>query len=108
MITRTMESMLMRIALVGACVLQLAGCTGNIALGPDAVKGKTVDGTVDMQEVQAAYIGSGTAGQGTLFFRGREYQFNVGALGGGGVGVSTVAATGEGCNRGRLCTRRGN
>jgi hypothetical protein len=51
-------------------VLSLAGCTGNVALGPDAVKGKTPDGTIEMHEVQAAYIGSGSGGGGVLFFRG--------------------------------------
>ena len=85
MITQTMESMLTRIILVGACVLQLAGCTGSVALGPEAVKGKTPDGTVDMEEVQAAYIGSGIAGKGTLSFRGKDYPFDVG-------GVASVAS----------------
>ena len=64
-----MKSIATRMTLVSACVLSLAGCAGNIELGPDAVKGKTPDGTVDLQEVQAAYIGSGSAGSGTLFFR---------------------------------------
>jgi len=84
-----------RHALVTAGLLHLAGCAGNIALGPDAVKGKVPDGTVDMQEVQAAYIGSGSAGTGVLVFRGTNYPFNVGGLGAGGIGLSTIDATGE-------------
>jgi hypothetical protein len=48
-----------------------------------------------MQEVQAAYIGSGSAGTGTLFFRGVQYPFEVGGVGVGGVGLSTIEATGE-------------
>jgi len=84
-----------RHALVTAGLLHLAGCAGNIALGPDAVKGKVPDGTVDMQEVQAAYIGSGSAGTGVLVFRGTNYPFNVGGLGVGGIGLSTIDATGE-------------
>src|SRR6185295_6933598 len=95
MMTRTVKSMVTRVALASACVLPLAGCAGNLALGPDAVKGKTVDGTVDMQEVQAAYIGSGSAGSGVLTFRGKEYPFKVGGLGVGGIGLSTIDATGE-------------
>ena len=93
--TETMKSWVTRVLTVSACVLLLAGCTGNIALGPDAVKGKTPDGTVDMQEVQAAYIGSGAAGTGVLTFRGKEYKFQVGGVGIGGIGLSTVDAAGE-------------
>ena len=78
-----------------ACVLGLAGCAGNVELGPDAVKGKTVDATVDMEEVQAAYIGSGSAGKGVLTFRGVNYPFDVGGAGVGGIGLSTINAKGE-------------
>jgi len=96
---QTATAMVPRIALASACILLLAGCAGNIggsiALGPEAVKGKTPDGTVDLQEVQAAYIGSGIAGTGTLSFRGKEYPLQVGGLGAGGIGLSTVNAAGE-------------
>src|SRR5262252_1886224 len=95
MITEAMKSMVTRVAIVIACMVYLAGCTGNIALGPDAVKGKAPDGTVDMQEVQAAYIGSGAAGTGVLTFQGKEYKFQVGGVGIGGIGLSTVDASGE-------------
>src|SRR5215510_10730703 len=94
-VMRQMTAMMARITLVSACVLLLAGCTGNVALGPEAVKGKRPDGTVDLQEVQAAYIGSGSAGTGTLFFRGKEYPLKVGGVGVGGIGLSTVDAKGE-------------
>jgi hypothetical protein len=66
-----------------------------MALGPDAVKGKTVDATVEMQEVQAAYIGSGNAGTGVLTYRGVQYPFQVAGAGVGGIGLSTIDATGE-------------
>jgi hypothetical protein len=89
------EPMVARLALVSACVLILVGCTGNVALGPEAVKGKTPDGTVEMHEVQAAYIGSGSGGAGVLFFRGVKYPFTVSGVGIGGIGLSTVEATGE-------------
>lgn len=89
------RSTVTRVALVSSCVLCLAGCAGGVALGPDAVKGKAVDATVDMQEVQAAYIGSGNAGTGVLFFRGMQYPFQVGGAGVGGIGLSTINATGE-------------
>jgi hypothetical protein len=91
----TVKSIVARIALVSACVLSLPGCGGNLALGPDAVKGQTPDGTVEMHEVQAAYIGSGSAGTGVLVFRGVQYPFEVGGVGVGGVGLSTIEARGE-------------
>ena len=95
MIKWTARSTVTRVALVISCVLCLAGCVGSVALGPDAVKGKAVDATVDMQEVQAAYIGSGNAGTGVLFFRGMQDPFQVGGAGVGGIGLSTINATGE-------------
>jgi hypothetical protein len=95
MTKQTWKPMLARLILVSAYVLYLAGCAGRIALGPDAVKGKTPDGTIEMHEVQAAYIGSGSAGNGVLSFRGVQYPFDVGGLGVGGIGLSTIEATGE-------------
>ena len=95
MTAQAVKSMLARTTIVSACVLYLAGCAGNVELGPDAVKGKTVDGTVDMKEVQAAYIGSGAAGTGVLSFHGKDYPFKVGGVGVGGIGLSTVDAAGE-------------
>ena len=102
MIKQTVNSIVARFALVSACVLYLTGCVGSLELGPDAVKGKTPDGTVDMQEVQAAYIGSGSAGTGVLSFRGVQYPFEVGGVGVGGFGLSTIDATGEVYNLGEL------
>ena len=89
------KSTMRRVALASACVFYLSACTGSVQLGPDAVKGKTPDGTVDMQEVQAADSGSGSAGKGVLSFRGRDYPFQVGGVGVGGIGLSTIDATGE-------------
>ena len=48
-----------------------------------------------MHEVQAAYIGSGSGGAGVLVFRGVAYPFDVGGVGVGGIGLSTIEATGE-------------
>ena len=95
MIGRMAKSIVTLTALVSACTLYLAGCAGNVELGPDAVKGKPVAGTIEMQEVQAAYIGSGNAGTGVLVFGGRQYPFDVAGAGVGGIGLSTVEARGE-------------
>lgn len=73
----------------------LTGCQSSVKIGPEAVAGLPVSGTVDMREVQVAYIGSGSGGRGTLFFQGQEYPFTVGGLGVGGIGASTIDAYGD-------------
>lgn len=101
----TVEGRTLTLSMSDACrvlaVLALAaifGCAGRVEVGPDAIKGKQPDGFVEMKEVQAAYIGSGNAGEGTLDFRGRSYGFKVGGVGVGGIGLSTIEAEGEAYN----------
>jgi hypothetical protein len=94
--TKQISKMTMsRLALASVCFLCLAGCAGSVALGPDAVKGQTPDGFVEMHEVQAAYMASGSGGGGALTFRGVQYAFDVGGVGVGGIGLSTIEAMGE-------------
>ena len=62
----------------------LASCSSSVKVGPDAVAGLTPDATVEMQQVQVAYIASGGAGSGTLFFRNQAIPFSIGGLGVGG------------------------
>jgi hypothetical protein len=77
-----------------ACAL--AACSfGGVKLGPKSIEGKSPSAFIEMHEVQAAYIGSGAGGGGTLFFDGREYPFGLGAAGIGGIGLSTVDASGD-------------
>ena len=52
-------------------------------------------GTVRIQQVQIAFIGSGNLGGGTLNVGGRSYPFKIGGLGIGGIGVSRMTATGN-------------
>ena len=75
--------------------LPLAGCSSSQNIDQQSVEGKQPDGTVDMNQVQAAFIGSGGGGSGTLNYRGRSYPFAVGGLGIGGIGASTINAQGE-------------
>ena len=77
-----------------ATLLALAACSSS-GVGEKSVSGLIPDATVDMREVQAAFLGSGGGGHGTLFYRGREYPFTVAGLGIGGIGASTVDAEGE-------------
>jgi len=81
----------------GASVAMLAllvGCSGS-GTGPQTVSGMSPDATVTMHEVQAAYIANANGGSGTLFFQGGAYPFKIGGAGIGGIGASTVDATGE-------------
>jgi hypothetical protein len=78
-----------------AALLPFAGCSSSQNTDQQSVEGKQPDGTVDMNQVQAAFIGSGGGGSGTLNFRGQSYPFAVGGLGIGGIGASTINAQGE-------------
>ncbi len=76
-------------------LLALAGCTGSVKVGPQAVAGLTPDATVQMRQVQVAYLASGGGGTGTLYYAGRAYPFIVAGLGIGGIGASTLTASGD-------------
>jgi hypothetical protein len=52
-------------------------------------------GTVRIQQVQIAFIGSGNLGGGVLNLGGRSYRFKIGGLGIGGIGISKMTATGN-------------
>jgi hypothetical protein len=51
-------------------------------------------GTVLIKQYQAAWIGSGTLGKGTLTYEGRSHPFRIGGLGFGGFGVAAIDAHG--------------
>jgi hypothetical protein len=59
-------------------------------------------GSVDIQQVQIAFIGSGNLGGGTLTFGGKTYSSTVGGLGIGGFGISKIEATGTVYNLNQL------
>ena len=86
---------MLRFATATAFLALLAACQSSVKVGEQAVAGLTPDATVDMQEVQVAYIGNGGGGSGTIFYQGGAYPFTVGGLGVGGIGVSTISASGE-------------
>jgi hypothetical protein len=52
-------------------------------------------GTLTIEQVQIAFIGSGNLGGGTLVVGGQKYSFSIGGLGVGGFGVSRMEATGS-------------
>jgi hypothetical protein len=57
--------------------------------------GKAPSGYVNMEEVSIAYLGQAGGGKGTLTFQGQTYPFEIAGLGGGGIGVSKLDASGE-------------
>jgi hypothetical protein len=52
-------------------------------------------GTLTIEQVQIAFIGSGNLGGGTLIVDGQKHSFSIGGLGVGGIGVSRMEATGN-------------
>jgi hypothetical protein len=52
-------------------------------------------GSVRIEQIQLAWIGSGNLGGGALEFGGRSYKFTIGGLGVGGFGISKMTAVGE-------------
>lgn len=69
-----------------------AGCVGGAL--PTWAQSRVKSGTVEIEQVQIAFIGSGNVGGGTLFYEGGRYRFTVGGLGIGGFGISKMEATG--------------
>jgi hypothetical protein len=79
-----------RRALIGA------GAAGFALAAPTVwAQDRVKTGTIEIQQVQVAFIGSGNLGSGALNFQGRSYRFTVGGLGVGGFGISKIEATGD-------------
>lgn len=51
--------------------------------------------TLEIEEIQVAVMASGVFGKGKLHFKGKTYPIETGGLGVGGIGISTVDATGD-------------
>ena len=77
-------------------VLQALCCAPALCLAAAALAADDLvqTGTVTIEQVQIAFIGSGNLGGGTLIFNGQKYGFSVGGLGVGGIGVSRMQAHG--------------
>lgn len=80
-------------------LLALAACSGSQPAketqAEQTLEGQPPSGTVDMREVQVAYIGNAGGGSGTLTYQGKTYPFDIAGLGVGGIGISTVDAEGD-------------
>jgi len=78
--------------------IRLAAALGlmmTLAVTPLAAEDLVKAGTVDINQVQIAFIGSANLGGGTLHFNGQDYDFTIGGLGVGGIGASSIEASGE-------------
>jgi len=76
--------------------LLLGGALAGAAMpGSLRAQDKVKSGTVEIEQVQVAFIGSGNVGGGTLHYQGKSYRFTVGGLGVGGFGVSKMQAYGD-------------
>ena len=83
-------------ALIGGLLVTLA------IAGPSVAEDLKKSGTVRIEQVQIAFIGSGNLDGGTLQFGGKSYDFTIGGLGIGGFGVSKITATGTVYNLDKL------
>jgi hypothetical protein len=83
------------------CIL-LAGLATLAAAGTGLADELKKSGSVRIEQVQVAFIGSGNLGGGTLLFGGKSYPFTIGGLGIGGIGLSKITATGEVYNLDRI------
>jgi len=52
-------------------------------------------GRIDIDSTQLAFIFSGSFGGGKLWYGGKVYEFEVGGLGVGGIGTSSIDAEGR-------------
>lgn len=52
-------------------------------------------GTVTVNQAQVAFIFSGNVGGGKLQYKGKTYPFSIGGLGVGGIGITSIDASGE-------------
>ncbi len=81
--------------LVGWAMMSGA-CSNQTAPGSETrLEGQPPSGSVEMHELQAAYIASGSGGSGVLHYQGVDYPFTVGGVGVGGVGASTIEGSGD-------------
>jgi hypothetical protein len=88
------------VALAGAALfgwaMMLAACSNQTAPGSETkLEGQPPSGSVEMHELQAAYIASGSGGSGVLHYQGVDYPFTVGGVGVGGLGASTIEGRGD-------------
>ena len=80
--------------LAAAFALLMAATFASVPASAQSRQLGPATGTVRIEQLQVAFIGSGAIGGGTLKFAGRSHRITVGGLGIGGIGASRLRATG--------------
>lgn len=89
----------------GIAFAMAAGVALAMGLAPAGgafAEARKVSGTVEISQIQVAFLYSGNVGGGTLTYKGKEHRFTIGGLGIGGIGASRIEAKGEVFNLERL------
>jgi hypothetical protein len=82
------------IAMIVLVAFALAACTQKAPDEASTYNGQTPSATIEFKQIQVAYLGSGTTGTGMLTYQGQSYPFTISGLGIGGIGASSITATG--------------
>ena len=61
-------------------VVGLSAAAGSLVMSGPAAADPVKSGTVEIEQVQIAFLASGNLGGGTLHFGGRSYAFQIGGL----------------------------
>jgi hypothetical protein len=85
-----------------AAMLSVALLCALSGLKSSVAEEQKLSGTVRIEQVQIAFIGSGNLGGGDLQYQGASHSFTIGGLGVGGIGISKITATGEVYNLAKL------
>lgn len=68
---------------------------GSLFLAPAMAQDEKPDATIEIDQAQFALLASVSAGGGKLMYQGQTYEFQIGGLGVGGVGVADIKAHGN-------------
>jgi hypothetical protein len=82
----------MKIYRMPAAVLPLAMAWAPLG---QAQESKEPSGTIEIDEVELAYIFQGNIGGGKLHYKGQTYDFKIGGIGIGGIGAAELKGTGD-------------
>ncbi len=67
----------------------------SLFLAPAMADDRTPDATIEIDQAQFALLATVKAGGGKLMYKGETYEFQIGGLGLGGVGIADLKATGK-------------
>ena len=76
-------------------ILTLVLLTGCASDGKKTDMSKAPSGTIQIENWNIQAIATMNVGQGELKFNNRVYEFEIGGVGAGGVGVTKINASGE-------------